>query len=275
MLRYATVFCLILPVWAQQTDWSELVAAERGFAATSREKGSVQAFKTWLAEDSVLFRPTPTGGQAFYKDRKQGSGSLWWQPAHVVVSADGDLGFSTGPYHARSNKEDKGFYGRYFSVWQRQKNGEWRVLIDDGIGHKDYPESSWPTKVGGGPLSPGPGNEAHTLEGLLQQDRAYAATAEEHGLTSALLAVAATEIQVFRRGHHPLNKTAIASLDEDDVKATWEPAGGILASSKDLGYTYGVGKVLSDSRRLIYIRIWRASPDGFLLLAELLNILKS
>jgi ketosteroid isomerase-like protein len=45
---------------------------------------------------------------------------------------------------------------------------------------------------------------------------------------------------------------------------SWKPKGGFLAKSNDLGYTYGVYKIITGDSALTgtYLSIWRKQKDG-------------
>jgi ketosteroid isomerase-like protein len=68
----------------------------------------------------------------------QESYTLDWQPQHVTVSAAGDLGYTWGSYTVmpKSGPGDIS-HGKYLNVWQKEENGQWRVLVDMG---NDNPE---------------------------------------------------------------------------------------------------------------------------------------
>lgn len=58
-----------------------------------------------------------------------------WHPEIVELSADGNLGFSRGPWVIRSKDKDgkeAELRGIYNSVWQRQSDGSWRIIFDAG-----------------------------------------------------------------------------------------------------------------------------------------------
>jgi len=51
------------------------------------------------------------------------------------MAASGDLGYTYGTYVFTSkNKEGKlvASYGKYTSIWKKQKDGQWKVVVDMG-----------------------------------------------------------------------------------------------------------------------------------------------
>lgn len=65
---------------------------------------------------------------------------IGWQPDDVRVAGSGDLGYSTGHYAMSFNDasgkvvEDR---GKYVTIWERQRNGSWKVAVD--IFNSDLP----------------------------------------------------------------------------------------------------------------------------------------
>jgi ketosteroid isomerase-like protein len=114
---------------------SSLVEAERSFVETSRAKGIRDAFLSYLADDAIVFRPRPVKAKPLYAERQQIPGSLIWYPVYADVSLAGDLGYTTGPFEYRSKMENQQAdgCGFYVSIWKKQANDTWRVMIDAGI----------------------------------------------------------------------------------------------------------------------------------------------
>jgi len=54
-----------------------------------------------------------------------------WNPERVVVNAAGDLAYSTGPVFAPDGTQ----FAVYHSTWQRQRDGSWKIVFDDGSDH--------------------------------------------------------------------------------------------------------------------------------------------
>ena len=78
-----------------------------------------------LMRERMLARPAPADPLAFLLD---------WSPEAGAVARSGDLGFTTGPYSLRNQREPSASaqYGYFFSVWKRE-NGAWRVALDAGV----------------------------------------------------------------------------------------------------------------------------------------------
>jgi len=101
------------------------------------------AFLTYFAEDGI---EVVDGGGFKTKDdmRKEKpwpeGTSLTWTPVKAEMSASGDLGYTYGNYiYTAKNKEGKlvANYGKYTSIWKKQKDGQWRVEVDMGNSSPD------------------------------------------------------------------------------------------------------------------------------------------
>jgi ketosteroid isomerase-like protein len=115
---------------------------EANFAADVAQHGH-DAFLTYFAEDGVEL---VDGGGINTKDdmRKQlawpEGTSLTWTPVHAEMAASGDLGYTYGNYiYTAKNKEGKlvANYGKYTSIWRKQKDGQWKVVVDMGNSSPD------------------------------------------------------------------------------------------------------------------------------------------
>lgn len=58
---------------------------------------------------------------------------LRWYPDTVSMGGDGRTAYSSGPALYRSRKDGSYRLGRFGSVWQIDRDGQWRVIFDDGI----------------------------------------------------------------------------------------------------------------------------------------------
>jgi ketosteroid isomerase-like protein len=114
-----------------------LFQLEAEFAQAVAEHGQA-AFVTYFADDGVEL---DNGGGIVTKEdmRKEPAWpegtSLTWTPVKADMAVSGDLGYTYGNYVFKSkNKEGKivSSYGKYMSVWKKQKDGSWKVVVDMG-----------------------------------------------------------------------------------------------------------------------------------------------
>ena len=114
-----------------------LFQLEAEFAQAVADHGRA-AFVTYFADEGVEL---DDGGGISTKDEigkqpvwPEGT-SLTWTPVKADMAASSDLGYTYGNYVFRSkNKEGKivASYGKYMSVWKKQKDGSWKVVVDMG-----------------------------------------------------------------------------------------------------------------------------------------------
>jgi ketosteroid isomerase-like protein len=60
---------------------------------------------------------------------------LTWTPVGSDISASGDLGYTYGTYEFSAlGKDGKPVvdHGKYTSIWKKQKDGSWKVVLDMG-----------------------------------------------------------------------------------------------------------------------------------------------
>ena len=125
---------------ASAGDFEDLVAAERAFAADSLARGTRDAFLAVLAPEGVVFAPGPASGKAVWEARTATTAKLEWAPEWAEVSAGGDFGYTSGPWRYTPEGSDKPtVFGHYLSVWQKQPEGGWKLLVDHGVSHAEQP----------------------------------------------------------------------------------------------------------------------------------------
>jgi ketosteroid isomerase-like protein len=121
-------------------DPSVLMEADRQFAADVAERGT-DAWVSWIAEDGAQIVPNAgeIRGHDAVRELMAGlddpSTSLTWQPLRAVLAASGDLGWTTGQYVSEATLPDgtvRRAQGRYVTIWRRQADGTWKVVMDLG-----------------------------------------------------------------------------------------------------------------------------------------------
>jgi ketosteroid isomerase-like protein len=61
--------------------------------------------------------------------------SLTWTPVKAEMASCGDFGYTFGLYTFRSKNADGKMtttYGKYTTIWKKQKDGIWKVVLDMG-----------------------------------------------------------------------------------------------------------------------------------------------
>src|SRR5262249_45829368 len=145
-----------------------------------------------FAEDGINFQPHPTNTrEAFRKTPPPAPPppiTLNWAPIYGDVSQAGDLGYTTGPYTVEDRSAEKrpARHGMYSSVWKKQADGSWKVVLDLGIqvptpvAPLDAPFQAaphWNVKGGNASVEEG-------ISSLLKSDRAFFETAKSSAAQS-------------------------------------------------------------------------------------------
>lgn len=137
-----TILLLLTSVAASQEvahHLASLAATERAFAAATKHLGVRNGFLTFFADDAITLRPTPGPYKELLRKRPEPPQPLpthlLWTPTEGDVARAGDLGWLTGPSAIRENTPGGRvvYLGQYFSIWKKQEDGTWRVLLDVGI----------------------------------------------------------------------------------------------------------------------------------------------
>jgi hypothetical protein len=106
---------------------SAVIAAEIAFAQLAQDKGQWTAFRTTATKDAVMFVPQMAYAQVFLKDKADPVQAVKWQPHQVWSSCDGTLAVTRGAW-----QRPDGSAGYFTTVWQRQKNGKYKWVLDQG-----------------------------------------------------------------------------------------------------------------------------------------------
>ena len=117
-----------------------LLERDREWSAVASQGEDVERILSFWTEDAKVF---PAGmpvveGKPSIREFVTGSLSvpgfkISWEPAEVVVSPSGEMGYTTGRNHVTAPDADGKLQtedGRYVTVWRREPDGEWRCVID-------------------------------------------------------------------------------------------------------------------------------------------------
>ncbi len=123
----------------------DLMAADRRFAVETAERGA-DGWAAHFAEDGVMFQG---GGRVDGRDAilemmtavfADTAFSLDWEPEEAHLSGSADLGYTIGRYRAETAGTDGPgavSTGSYVTIWEKQPDGRWLVVLD--IGNPDAP----------------------------------------------------------------------------------------------------------------------------------------
>lgn len=256
------------------SDLQSLVDTERAFARSASDNGVRDSFLAFIADDGILYRPGPVNGKEWLTPRPPRPGLLTWQPVFADISAAGDLGITTGPWEFRQNgpQEEPAAYGEFSTVWRKQADGSWKFVIDIGISH-DKPKDaaiawSLPSTFKVKKVIP-KGDLTVIKATILSADQNFSRVSIANGVLKAFDEFAADGIRLLRNGSYPIigKKEAISFLAAKPGSLSWDSAKADVASSGDLGYTYGNYEFKGNGAGVAtesgyYMRIWKKQSTG-------------
>lgn len=136
-------YLLICPIEAQRGEplppsLVTMIDTERAFAARALVVGWKQAFLEYFSNDAIGFDENQVG---LAKDQIRKNPDppkdlqLIWEPRYGDIASNGELGYLTGPVRnilpSRNNGQPR--HSNYASVWKRQEDGTYRVVMDFGV----------------------------------------------------------------------------------------------------------------------------------------------
>jgi ketosteroid isomerase-like protein len=116
-----------------------LFELEARFAKDVLERGGA-GFADWFAEDGVTLGNgvAPSVGRvAITKSSNWNPKNyqLTWTPTDAMMGPSGDFGYTWGHFEGHSknaNGKPITTSGRYITVWRKQADGQWKVVLDAG-----------------------------------------------------------------------------------------------------------------------------------------------
>jgi ketosteroid isomerase-like protein len=255
----------------------QMAATERAFAQRATVVGWKQAFLEYFADDAIAFAgeataPAKDGLRAAPDPPKDVQ--LLWEPRSGDAAASGELGYLTGPSTtinpARNNGAPR--YGNYTSIWKRQADGTFKVIIDVGVNVPGEP-----------PFAPGfvraPGTRYTGTDSIESATRALStADAELNRLAITSQAAGyggklAEGVRLHRFGIMPVVGITAATgwLRSQPPFTAGEARFAEVARSRDLGYTWGTYAIApagnTQAEKGFYVRTWSRAADGRWLVA--------
>jgi ketosteroid isomerase-like protein len=266
------------------TALESVLAADAAFAADSLERGQQAAFLAWLAVDGVVFRPRAVVARDWLATHEQASGQLQWSPAAGAVGCSGRLAVTTGPWSYRNSASDDAAAGHYLSVWRLDADGEWRVLLDHGIGYE--PDARPPVSLRSAFTALWPGQSGKRCsrggraKGLADADADLNVAIRSVGLAPALRQSASSNALAYRDDFPP------DALVETDWPTDRAFAAGSevrtlfvgVEEQSDLGYSYGdiaapAAASVVPVARAVFVRIWQREGRRWRVALDMLTAL--
>lgn len=248
----------------------QLFDTERAFVRAAAEKGFRDSFYEYFADDGIAFNPHPFRVRVSLAGQPSTPPPMGadWAPVWGDIAAAGDLGWNTGPllYPGRDGKPDR--HGLFFSVWKRQHDGSFKVVLDIGsdtpaavVPITEPPHTSWREGQG----TPGGVDVAAAKAALLGAERDFLAVSSAESLGLAYANRLADEARVHRPGVMPVTgRVAIGEWAGAQAgQYRGEPLFADVSKSGELGYAWGsYERIGEDPDAGYFARVWKKDARG-------------
>ena len=247
---------------------SSVVTAEEDFNKLVERKGIKDGFLAVADPEGVIFRPNVVKITEFYNSIDKQPGKLSGQPKFARISANGDLGFTAGPYIYQNGKtDDDKIYGDYVSLWRYDNaDHKFKLLINLGIQHPE-PEQEAVTDFKEPDLSKqkAPSKDPFAGKGLIVgTDKTL-----NHSLSLSSLAAykefLSPEARYYFPGFEPMTGTDRIQkfLANEGISISAETVNAGRSTSNDLAYTYGTARIKKGNivNNYNYVRIWEIDAN--------------
>lgn len=265
----ALLLAFARPAEAQPAEASQIVAAERAFAADGLMMGVDGSFLKWSTDDAIMIAGGAPQRAHDILDPNAvfdpTAPSLVWWPNWSGIAKSGDLGFTTGGVEVGGRRT-----GHYFTIWQRQSDGSWKWVYDGGtaatsagVPGPDSEPMLLPTSVFGAPSPEAAMAEVRAVEGVL----AAGALRDQKGAHLALLA---PDGRLYVAPLPPAIGEAAFPAALDAWPSSFElsaPFGGGSSQAGDMVWTYGRALWTRDEtpRAGHYVHLWQKRWAGWML----------
>jgi ketosteroid isomerase-like protein len=259
---------------------TQMVETERKFAARAMVVGWKQAFLEYFSYTAIGFadgRPGNAREQVAKNPDPPKDLQLLWEPRFGDSAASGELGYLTGPVKNILPSRNKGQprHSNYFSIWKREQDGSFKVVMDVGIQTPGpVPYAAGFTRAPHANRFTGDYDDTTpplgTADGLLN-------SALRSGQVRAYRSRLADGVRFHRNNLLPVvGQTAVLQwLPSQPSYSNVEARYAEAARSGDLGYTWGTysiaprrvtaargGTQALDALVGFYIRVWVRERNG-------------
>lgn len=103
---------------------------------------------------------------------------------------------------------------------------------------------------------------------ILNADREFSKRSAEIGIRKAYYEYMSDDAVLLRPQTQPLKGASaveyLSLVNDEDYTLTWEPSDATIASSGDMGFSYGIYELTSQSETYkgTYVNIWKKQRDG-------------
>ncbi len=269
--------------------WESLKDTDSAFAERSRTLGINQAYLNTIGENAVVFRRGPVDAQSVYSridpnDRSRAT--LESRANYIEFSAAGDLGLTAGPYRhsVGTGEELRRTHGHFVTIW-RNYDGQWRNVADmivrvPGVLSLYVDAELTETEQAIEETASTLATAANTVESLQAAEERFISAINYRGGRRAIQRYGLDSQRIYVPGMAPgigseSGSTVYGAFLDDRMAlsvVTYQSGGAFMASSGDLGYTYGTMSAEGSGFNTNYLRLWRYTEIGeWKIAVEVLN----
>jgi ketosteroid isomerase-like protein len=262
-----------------QAAANALLAADRAFATAATKRDLIDVFGTMFSTDVIM--PVPQGKLARGRDAvlsalrtnpAYANAHAEWAPVSAGVSADGQHGFTFG-FTTLHRGDGSISPGKYLAYWVKQPDG-WHVAAykrggrPEGTVRETMPPSLPAMLVP--PATDAAVIEAHRAS-LIAAEKGFSDLANAVGLGNAFRATGRVDAinlggqanADFVYGNDAIARLVSGDAGMDAKPFTWSADTALVASSGDLGVTFGVIHQNDGSQIYSFFTVWRRDgPNG-------------
>ena len=249
---------------------TQMVEAERAFAARALVAGWKAAFLEYFAENAIGF---DSGNVGLARDQIAANPDppkdhrLIWEPRYGDVAASGELGYLTGPVRSILPSRDNGRprHSTYASIWKRERNGSFKVVMDVGVNTPAaVPFPAGFTRAASANRFTGDYDDTtpplSAADGVLN-------SALRSGQAAAYRGRLAPGARFHRQNTLPVvgERNVTRWLASQPAYAAADSRYAEAARSGDLGYTWGtyaIGPRQKPTQQGFYVRVWERERNG-------------
>lgn len=122
---------------------NEVMDADRAFAAAAQVRG-LDGWMEYIAPDAARLHRIGTSFVRGHEEIRRADAAIFadparrmiWEPTDGGLFAEGNHGFTTGRYQVLEKQADGSErllgQGGYVSVWRREADGRWLIIMDTG-----------------------------------------------------------------------------------------------------------------------------------------------
>jgi ketosteroid isomerase-like protein len=246
-----------------------LIQAEKDFAAYSVANNTKEAFLNFLDSAGIIFdNGKPANGITTWKKREKGPGVLNWHPQVAEISGSGDFGYTTGPWTFQNSSNDTVVArGQYTTVWQINRKGEWKFLVDLGVSNTPPGLKTEVEKINVAKRSSASATQ-HDSPVIAENNFLTAVSKDK---SKAYKKYLSSKSILNRNGYLPATSSAdqrkLLEITTSSIQYKLDGAG--MSPGMDLGYAYGTTTINGKTDN--YLRIWRWEKDEWKIALEVLR----